>query len=325
MAARSTSPDPALARIARDIVACERCPRLVRWCREVAASKRRAYRDWTYWGRPVPGFGDARARIWVLGLAPAAHGGNRTGRVFTGDSSGDWLFRALYDQGFARLPTSESRHDGQRLRDVYVSAAARCAPPGNRPTPAELERCAPFLAAELAALPRLRVVVALGRIAFDAALRLLDGAGYDIGRPRPRFAHGGCFRIGPRRFAPGVHILASYHPSRQNTQTGRLTREMLDAVFRAARDLARGRQARLRVWNGGPIAVQPQTVAKKRSTFSPRILRMSASASPRSRSSRVRIGSCDTSARSSGTALVPSKSLPSATWSGPTSPTRCTT
>lgn len=244
MVVRTTSPGAALVRIARDVVACDRCPRLRRWCREVAASKRRAYRDWTYWGRPVPGFGDPRARIWVIGLAPAAHGGNRTGRVFTGDSSGDWLFRALHDQGFARLPSSVSRDDGQRLHDVYVSAAARCAPPGNRPTPAELERCAPFLARELAALPRLRVVVALGRVAFDAALRLCESAGLDAGGPRPRFAHAARFEIRAGRAASvrrPLRLVASYHPSRQNTQTGRLTREMLDDVFRTARDLARSR------------------------------------------------------------------------------------
>src|SRR5262245_31037404 len=183
LAERTRPPQPRLAHerlesIARDVVACERCPRLRRYCQEIAATKRRAYRDWDYWGRPVPGFGDPEARVWVVGLAPAAHGGNRTGRVFTGDSSGDWLYRALHDAGYARLPTSVSRDDGQELRGAYVSAAARCAPPDNKPTRAELARCAPFLERELAALHGVRVVVALGQIAFDAVLKLLTKAGY---------------------------------------------------------------------------------------------------------------------------------------------------
>jgi uracil-DNA glycosylase family 4 len=228
-----------LERIARDVVRCERCPRLRAYCQEIARVKRRAFRDWDYWGRPVPGFGDARARLWVLGLAPAAHGGNRTGRVFTGDSSGDWLYRALHDAGFARLPTSVSRDDGQELRDVYISAAARCAPPDNRPARDELANCAPYLDRELAALPCLRVIVALGRIAFDAALKLLVTHGRELPRPRPAFAHRACYQLGSagNPAAPPVAVLCSYHPSRQNTQTGRLTRAMLDAVFADARHL----------------------------------------------------------------------------------------
>jgi uracil-DNA glycosylase family 4 len=207
---------------------------------EVARSKRRAYRDWTYWGRPVPGFGDPGARLWVLGLAPAAHGGNRTGRVFTGDSSGDWLFRSLYAHGFATLATSTARDDGQRLLGAYISAAARCAPPENKPLPEELGRCAGYLERELRFLTRLRVLLALGKIAFDAALRLLGSAGYEIPSPRPRFGHGARVEISPgytasRRTA--LLLISSYHPSRQNTQTGRLSQVMLDTVFREARRL----------------------------------------------------------------------------------------
>jgi len=208
------------------------------YCRAIASSKRRAYRDWNYWGRPIPGFGDPQARLWVLGLAPAAHGGNRTGRVFTGDSSGDWLFRALHDHGFARLPISESRHDGQRLHETWVSAAARCAPPGNRPLPEELARCHRYLERELDVLSELRILLPLGKIAFDAGLRLLDGNGYVVPRPRPRFAHGARYLLQPRdggQAARPLVVLASYHPSRQNTQTGKLTRRMLDDVFAAAR------------------------------------------------------------------------------------------
>lgn len=218
-----------MPRIERDVVACERCPRLRRYCSEIAASKRRAYRDWTYWGRPVPGFGDPAARLWILGLAPAAHGANRTGRMFTGDSSGDWLYRALHAHGFAALATSLARDDRQTLRDAYISAAARCAPPDNKPRPEEIAACAPFLARELAVLDRLQLVLALGQIAFQAALRLLESSGHAMPRPRPRFAH-----LAQFDFA-GLTLLASYHPSRQNTQTGRLTRPMFDAAFRTAR------------------------------------------------------------------------------------------
>jgi uracil-DNA glycosylase family 4 len=236
--ARGAGSRDSLERICRDVVACEQCPRLRDYCREVATSKRRAYRDWNYWGRPVPGFGDTGARLWVLGLAPAAHGGNRTGRVFTGDSSGDWLFRALHAHGFAALPTSVSRDDGQELRDAWVSAAARCAPPDNRPLPEELARCSGYLERELRALPDLRLLLPLGKIAFDAALRLLDGAGFVVPRPRPQFGHGTRYKLMPRTssaLARPLTVLASYHPSRQNTQTGKLTRQMLDEVFAAAR------------------------------------------------------------------------------------------
>ena len=219
----------ALAAVERAIPACTRCPRLRAWCRQVARSKVRRFQDQSYWGRPVPGFGDPGARLLVVGLAPAAHGGNRTGRVFTGDASGDWLYEALHRFGFASQAESVSRRDGLRLVDCYVTAAARCAPPGNRPTPGELARCRPWLDAELALLTRVRVVVTLGRIAHQS---FLAAAGGRAGPPgaRPLFAHGALSRL-----ADGTVLIASYHPSRQNTNTGRLTRAMWHAVFRRAR------------------------------------------------------------------------------------------
>ena len=204
------------------------------WREQVARDKRAAYRDEEYWGRPVPGFGDAAARLVVVGLAPAAHGGNRTGRVFTGDRSGDWLFASMHRTGFANQARSESCDDGLELRDAYVAAAVRCAPPDNKPTPGERDRCAPFLARELAALRDVRVVVALGGFAYDVVLRLLAESGGVVPRPRPRFTHGVEVPTGR------VAVLGSYHPSQQNTFTGRLTEPMLDAVFLRARDLARG-------------------------------------------------------------------------------------
>jgi len=228
------SRDGSLARIAAAIPRCALCPRLRRHCAEVAASKRRAFRDWTYWGRPVPGFGDPHARLWIIGLAPAAHGANRTGRMFTGDSSGDWLFRALHAHGFAHQPGSVARDDGQRLEDAFLSAAVRCAPPDNRPTTGEIDRCAPWLERERQALESVRVVVALGQIAFRASLRLLQDAGYHVPRPQPRFGHLACTTLDGGGNDP-IILLASYHPSRQNTQTGRLTRPMFDAVFAAVR------------------------------------------------------------------------------------------
>lgn len=217
-----------LESLSRAIVRCERCPRLRAWCAQVAETRRRAYRDETYWGKPVPGFGDPAARLLVVGLAPAAHGGNRTGRVFTGDSSGDWLYEALHRFGFANQPQSVSRDDGLVLHDAWITASARCAPPDNRPTPAELDTCGTWLAAELALLARVRVVVMLGRIAHERWLRAAGRWGPVAARPR--FAHGAA-----HDFADGVRLLASYHPSRQNTQTGRLTRAMWHDVFRAAR------------------------------------------------------------------------------------------
>jgi uracil-DNA glycosylase len=198
-------------------------------CLEVAARKKAAHRHEEYWGRPVAGFGDARARILVVGLAPAAHGANRTGRVFTGDGSGDFLMRALYDAGYASLPVSRRPDDGLRLRDVYITAAVRCAPPDNKPAPEEIRACLPHLIAEAGHLPHVEVVVALGRIAFDAWLLLLKERGSTFA-PRPRFGHGLVHRFPP----PVPALVASYHPSRQNTNTGRLTAAMLQAVFRTA-------------------------------------------------------------------------------------------
>jgi len=226
-----------LKTVGRRIVRCSRCPRLRAYCAEVARDKKREFRDWDYWGRPVPGFGDPRARLLVVGLAPAAHGGNRTGRMFTGDSSGDWLYGALHRFGFAVKPHSVSRDDGQRLDDCYVTAAARCAPPGNRPTPTELADCRPHLAAELALLPRVRVVITLGRIAHEAFLRAAAWWERLPPRERPPFAHGAA-----RRLPDGVTLISSYHPSRQNTNTGRLTRAMWHAVYRRARALVDGEE-----------------------------------------------------------------------------------
>lgn len=214
------------------IVACERCPRLRRHCTVIALEKRRAYRDQPYWARPVPGFGDPDARVLILGLAPAAHGANRTGRVFTGDGvggSGDFLMAALQATGFSNIATSHHTGDGLRLTDAYIAAAVRCAPPDNKPTPEEVGNCLPHLEAEIAALPRVAVIVALGRIAFDASLQLLKRRGIVEPR-RPLFAHGSVHRL-----ADGLTLIGSYHPSRQNTNTGRLTAAMLHAVFVKAR------------------------------------------------------------------------------------------
>jgi uracil-DNA glycosylase len=216
-----------LGELRDEIVACRLCPRLVAWREEVAQTKRAAFRDERYWGRPLPGFGDADGRVFLLGLAPAAHGGNRTGRVFTGDPSGDWLYAALWRAGFANQPESRAIDDGLSLRDAYVAAAVRCAPPANKPTTTERDACAPFLQRELALLGNVRVIVALGKFAHDAAARELDI------RPRPRFGHGA------EASAPsGIVLLDSYHPSQRNTSTGTLTVPMLDAVLRRARALA---------------------------------------------------------------------------------------
>jgi uracil-DNA glycosylase len=221
-----------LTLVREQIVGCERCPRLRTYCRKVGEEKRRAFREETYWARPVPGFGDPRARLLVLGLAPAAHGANRTGRVFTGDgvgASGDFLMTALHRAGFANISTSQHPDDGLKLSDAFIAAAVRCAPPDNKPTPEEISNCLPHLEAELAALPRVRVVVALGRIAFDAYLQLLKSRG-TIVKPRPVFEHGSVATL-----PDGRVLIGSYHPSRQNTNTGRLTPPMLLSVFRTAR------------------------------------------------------------------------------------------
>ena len=219
-----------LEQLEAEVTACRRCPRLVQWREQVASEKRAAFIDQRYWGRPVPGFGDPRARILVVGLAPAAHGGNRTGRIFTGDRSGDWLFGALWRAGLANQPESVSREDGLRLRDCWVTAAVRCAPPANRPTPGERDACGDWLDRELTLLPRARVLVCLGGFAWDAVLRRLRPA-----RPWPKFAHGAEFALGGNRA-----LLGSYHVSQQNTFTGRLTEPMLDAIFARARELAGG-------------------------------------------------------------------------------------
>ena len=222
-----------LADLAARIVACRRCPRLVRHREAVAVAPPRRYRGETYWARPLPGWGDPRARVLVMGLAPAAHGGNRTGRMFTGDRSGDWLYRALHDAGFANQPASTHRHDGLRLRDLYITAALRCAPPDNKPTPAELARCQPFLLEELRRLERVAVVVALGKIGWDTYLRARRALDAAVPRPLPRFGHGA-----EAAMPDGIVLLGSFHPSQQNTFTGRLTRPMLDGVFARARRIA---------------------------------------------------------------------------------------
>ncbi len=217
----------------RRVIACGRCPRLRDHCRRVARDRKREFRDWEYWGRPVPGFGDPNARLLVVGLAPAAHGGNRTGRVFTGDSSGDWLYEALHLFGFASQPVSVSRRDGLRLTGCYVNAAVRCAPPDNKPSPRELRNCRPYLAAEIRLLRHVRVVVALGRVAFESYLRAAGQRDRLVVSPKPRFAHGA-----EGRLPDGTVLLGSFHPSRRNTNTGLLTRSMWHAIFRRARALA---------------------------------------------------------------------------------------
>lgn len=227
----------ALERLAAEVAACRRCPRLVAWREEVARTRRAAFRDEEYWGRPVPGFGDPRARLVVVGLAPAAHGANRTGRMFTGDRSGDWLYRALHRCGFADRPRSVARDDGLRLIDAWITAPVRCAPPGNRPTPQERDACAVWFDRELRLLSEARVLLALGAFAYVAVWRHLAERGVDLPRPRPRFAHGLEVAV------DGWTLLGSYHPSQQNTFTGRLTEAMFDAVFARARQLVDGQSS----------------------------------------------------------------------------------
>lgn len=224
-----------LAMLNRAIVDCTACPRLVHYRQVVAKAKRRQFQDWTYWGRPIPGFGDPRARLYVLGLAPAAHGGNRTGRVFTGDRSGDWLYEALHHFGFANQATSTDRNDGLRLLDCYIGATVRCAPPENKPSPSEFESCRPFLVNEIQLLPRMRVVVALGKLAFDNYLKSCRDVGHDLPRPIPRFQH-----LAIHVLPWHVTLIGSYHPSQQNTFTGRLTRTMFHEVFKEARKIIQG-------------------------------------------------------------------------------------
>jgi len=221
-----------LEEISAAVIGCERCPRLRDHCLTIAREKRRAFRDQEYWGRPVPAFGDSEARLLVIGLAPAAHGGNRTGRIFTGDSSGSWLYEALHRFGFANQPDSTGRDDGLKLTDCYVTAAAHCAPPMNRPARNELEACRSFLAAEIRILRRLAVVVGLGRVGYEAWLKASGWWERLPARERPRFSHGALSRL-----PDGTRFLCSFHPSRQNTNTGRLTRPMWHAIFRRARAL----------------------------------------------------------------------------------------
>lgn len=216
----------------QEIISCERCPRLRAYCAGIAETKVRRYRDQAYWGRPVPGFGDPGARLLILGLAPGAHGANRTGRMFTGDESGLWLYAILHEFGFASQPTSSHREDPLALIDAYISNVGRCAPPDNKPAPEELQNCRPFLKRELALLPNLRVVLALGKIAFDSYLKLLKEQGIVTGRPA--FAHGALHRFEEPQQPV---LLCSYHPSRQNTNTGKLTREMWREIFATARRL----------------------------------------------------------------------------------------
>lgn len=217
------------------IVRCRKCPRLVRWREEVAQKPPRRYRGERYWARPLPGFGDPKAKLLIVGLAPAAHGGNRTGRIFTGDRSGDWLYGTLYAFGLSSRPTSAHRNDGLKLRDCYITAAVRCAPPANKPAKDEFENCRPYLAQELRLLKRIRVVVALGRIAFDSYLKAYQESGGAVPRPRPQFHHGGITHL-----PGGPILLGSYHPSQQNTFTGKLTREMFYEIFEKARNLVGG-------------------------------------------------------------------------------------
>jgi uracil-DNA glycosylase family 4 len=222
-----------LARLNREVIACARCPRLVEYREKIAREKRRAYLSCDYWGKPVPGFGDPNARVLVLGLAPGAHGSNRTGRPFTGDASGKFMYPILYEAGFSNQPTATDRDDGLELKNLYITAAARCAPPDNKPLPQELINCSPYLDREMEGLKNLKVVVALGKIAFDAYLNYLKRRGLLLSRGAYAFRHGAKYKM-----ADGKTLLASYHPSNQNTQTGKLTRAMFGGIFKEAARLA---------------------------------------------------------------------------------------
>jgi uracil-DNA glycosylase len=224
-----------LDQLNQEVIACTRCPRLVTYREQVAREKRRAYKDWEYWGKPVPGFGDPKARIVVLGLAPGAHGSNRTGRPFTGDASGNFMYPVLYEMGFSNQPCATDRNDGLVLKDLYITAAVRCAPPDNKPLPQELANCAPYLDRELDGLKQVKVVVALGKVAFDAYLNSLKRSGLLKSRKDYIFQHGATYKMPDRRT-----LLASYHPSNQNTLTGKLTREMFARIFKEAARLADG-------------------------------------------------------------------------------------
>jgi uracil-DNA glycosylase family 4 len=220
----------ALTTLHRQILRCTQCPRLVEYRTRVAREKRRQYREWDYWGKPLPSFGDPQARLLIIGLAPAAHGGNRTGRMFTGDQSGDWVYRTLHRFGFANQPTSQHRDDGLTLHDAYITAAARCVPPDNKPSGAELATCRPYLRRELQLLRHVRVVVPLGKIAFDTYLAARRELDLPLPDARPHFSHEAVTSL-----PDGILLVASYHPSRQNTQTGRLTPVMFDAIFARVR------------------------------------------------------------------------------------------
>jgi len=255
-----------LEELNRRIIRCRACPRLVRYREAVARRKVARFRDWEYWGRPLPGFGDPNARLLVVGLAPAAHGGNRTGRMFTGDRSGDWLFRALFRAGFANQPTSVSKDDGLALRDCYITAAIRCAPPENKPTRVELARCQPYLEEEIRALKRVRYVVTLGQLAMKVFLRAWQGTGHALPRPTPTFRHGARWTLDT------LVMIASYHPSQRNTSTGLLTEPMFDSIFESVREglgrppeskpfgcrPANERPAILGAWTPGPLVPTPQ-------------------------------------------------------------------
>jgi uracil-DNA glycosylase family 4 len=221
-----------LDKLNREIVACTRCPRLVEYRQKIAREKRRAYLDWEYWGRPVPGFGDPEARVLILGLAPGAHGSNRTGRPFTGDGSGYFMYPVLYRTGFASQPNATHRGDGLELKDAYITAVVRCAPPANKPTPGEIANCAPYLDRELEGLKKVRVVVCLGRVAFDGYLNYLKRRGLLASKNGHAFAHGARYEL-----PDGKILLASYHPSQQNTQTGKLTEKMFQKIFEQAANL----------------------------------------------------------------------------------------
>jgi len=229
---KQSSNTPGLKRLQKTVIHCDRCPRLVRWRQKTACEKVARFKDWDYWGKPVPGFGDANAGLLIVGLAPAAHGGNRTGRMFTGDRSGDWLYRALHKFGFANQPVSVSRDDGLKLKDCYITASARCAPPQNKVQPAELRTCRPYLLKEIQLLPNVRVVVALGKLGFDTVVDSFRELGMTQLKKRPSFGHGKEIRLNERQI-----LIASYHPSQQNTFTGKLTEPMFDAVFRRTREV----------------------------------------------------------------------------------------
>lgn len=224
-----------IARISAEVVKCTKCPELRLYCKQIATEKKRAYRDWTYWGKPVPAFGDPHARVMLVGLAPGAHGSNRTGRMFTGDASGDFLYPALHRAGFATQASAVSAEDGLKLRDCIITAALRCAPPQNKPAPGELKRCYPYLLREIAVLDRVQVAVGLGLIGTKAAIGALKDSGFTIEPPQWKFGHG--IEIAARKGDRRITVIASFHPSRQNTNTGKLTAAMFDAIFARARAL----------------------------------------------------------------------------------------